>query len=183
MTWRSKRIETESSCRCAFSFECKIIFRKPFFGSPGDEDSITKIAKVRFRLYMHFFTIFAFVLAKKLTHRQVRPRNVAVLISQSIVHLNGKLALSMNIVRVNSLVRFDLIRGSSNSWKLIGGFSSKVRETVTTTTATTENKEGKMKIKIQIDEKESRNKKKKRKQKMKLRRGTTECESRALDVS
>ena len=55
---------------------------------------------------------------------------------------------------------FDLIslkRGSSNSLlKLIGGFSSKVRETVTTTAATTKNKEWKMKIKIKIDEKESR---------------------------
>ena len=80
--------------RCAFSFECKIDFRKLFVGSPGNEDSNTKIAKVPqavqavFFLVFFFFTIFVFFsFAKKLTRTQMRPRNVAVLTSQSFIRI------------------------------------------------------------------------------------------------
>ena len=76
-------------------------------------------------------------------------------------------------VLFNDLIWFDLFNEDGPiSWKLIGGFSSKVREIVATTTATTENKEGKMKVKIQIDEKESRNKSNKRVKKWKTKNET-----------
>ena len=71
-------------------------FRKLFVGSPGNEDSITKTAKVPqaeqavsffFLVFLPFslFFFFFFFFGKKLTHKQVRPRNVVVLISQSFV--------------------------------------------------------------------------------------------------
>ena len=80
----------------SFSFECKMNFRKLFVGRPGNEDSITKTAKVPqsvqavFLSFFFFFTIFAvfflfFFFAKKLAHKQVRPRNVVVLISQLFI--------------------------------------------------------------------------------------------------
>ena len=81
----------------SFSFECKMNFRKFFVGSPGNEDSITKTAKVPqsvqavFLFFFFFFFLpfslffFSFLFAKKLTHKQVRPRNVVVLISQSFI--------------------------------------------------------------------------------------------------
>ena len=79
----------------SFSFEYKMYFRKVFVGSPGNEDSITKTAKVPqavqtvffFFFFFFFFTFFAVLFfAKKLTHKQVRPRNVVVLISQSFIY-------------------------------------------------------------------------------------------------
>ena len=89
----------------SFSFEYKMDFRKVFVGSPGNEDSITKSAKVPqavqagfffFFFFFFFFTIFAvfFFLAKMLTHKQVTPRNVVVLISQSFMHVH-------EVLRVN----------------------------------------------------------------------------------
>ena len=71
----------------SFSFECKMDFRKHFVGSPGNEDSVTKTAKVPqavqavfFYFFFYFYHFRYFFFAKKLTHKQVRPRNVVVLI-------------------------------------------------------------------------------------------------------
>ena len=83
------RIRVNAAFMSSFSFECKMDFRKLFVGSPGNEDSITKTAKVPQAVQAVFFFFFLpfsqFFCAKKLTHKQVRPRNVVVLISQSFV--------------------------------------------------------------------------------------------------
>ena len=64
----------------SFSFEYKMDFRKVFVWSPGNEDSI------RWVFFFFFFFFFLPFSAKKLTHKQVRPRNVVVLISQSFIY-------------------------------------------------------------------------------------------------
>ena len=46
----------------SFSFECKMDFRKLFVGSPGNEDSITKTAKVPQAVQAVFFFFFFFFL-------------------------------------------------------------------------------------------------------------------------
>ena len=72
-------------------------FRKVFVGSPGNEDSITKTAKVPQAVQAVFFLFFFlpivavfFFFGKKLTHKQVRPRNVVVLISQLFLEKSEK---------------------------------------------------------------------------------------------
>ena len=97
MTWRSlKRIETETSCRQSRSNARWILesFSLEALGMKTASRQLPKPLRL-YRLFFFFFffffnTIFAvffFVsfFAKKLTHKQVRPRNVVVLISQSFI--------------------------------------------------------------------------------------------------
>ena len=97
MTWRSKRIETETSCRQSRS-NARWILESSSLEALGMKTASRQLPK-SLRLYRLFFfyflfffyTIFAvcfvlfFFFAKKLTHKQVRPRNVVVLISQSFI--------------------------------------------------------------------------------------------------
>ena len=90
--------------RCAFSFECKIEFRKLFVGSPGNQDSNsnTKIAKVAqavqtvffgFLFFLFFFYYFAFFFGLKADPQanETKKRSRSYI---PVVHSNSKLALA-----------------------------------------------------------------------------------------
>ena len=89
MTWRSKRIETETSCRHS-RLNARWILESSSLEALGMKTASRKLPKSGPQAAQAFFFFFLplslfFFLAKKLTHKQVRPRNVVVLISQSFV--------------------------------------------------------------------------------------------------
>ena len=90
MAWCSKGIETETSCRCHSCLNARWILGSSLSEAlHGNElmkawsGSITKTAKDLFRQF--FFSILRLFWTKKRTHKQLRQRNVVVLICQSVI--------------------------------------------------------------------------------------------------
>ena len=87
----------------SFSFECKMNFRKFFVGSPGNEDSITKTAKVPqsvqavflsfffFFFFYHFRCFFFFCQKADPQASETKKRGRSYI---PVVHLHSELALA-----------------------------------------------------------------------------------------
>ena len=100
MARRSERTETETSCSCRSRSNARLIleFENSSFGVTGNEESIWQYHEngqspsrwhvhevLRCFCFLFFFSLFCAFGAKKLTHKQVRPRNVVVLICKSFI--------------------------------------------------------------------------------------------------
>ena len=91
MAWCSKRIETETSCRCHSCLNARWIsgssLSEALHGNEGMIWQYHENGQRPFQAaFFFFFTILRLFWAKKRTHKQLRQRNVVVLIlCQSVI--------------------------------------------------------------------------------------------------